>query len=28
LAAAILGGVDKIHIVPGAKVLYLGSSDQ
>ena len=24
LAAAILGGVDKIHIKPGSKVLYLG----
>lgn len=26
LAAAILGGVDKIHIVPGSKVLYLGAA--
>lgn len=26
LAAGILGGVDNIHIVPGAKVLYLGAS--
>ncbi|KAJ9053223.1 Small subunit processome complex component [Entomophthora muscae] len=26
LAAAILGGVDKIHIAPGKKVLYLGGS--
>ena len=26
LAAAILGGVDKIHIKPGAKVLYLGAA--
>ncbi|CAM9969256.1 unnamed protein product [Ectocarpus fasciculatus] len=26
LAAAILGGVDGIHIVPGAKVLYLGAA--
>merc|ERR1719215_466958 len=26
LAAAILGGVDKIHIAPGAKVLYLGAA--
>ncbi|XP_058529906.1 LOW QUALITY PROTEIN: rRNA 2'-O-methyltransferase fibrillarin [Ochotona princeps] len=25
LAAAILGGVDQIHIKPGAKVLYLGA---
>ncbi len=26
LAAGILGGVDKIHIAPGKKVLYLGGS--
>ena len=26
LAAAILGGVDKIHIKPGVKVLYLGAA--
>lgn len=26
LAAAILGGVDKIHIKPGTKVLYLGAA--
>merc|ERR1712062_683811 len=26
LAAAILGGVDAIHIKPGAKVLYLGAA--
>ena len=26
LAAAILGGVDKIHMKPGAKVLYLGAA--
>ena len=26
LAAAILGGVDKIHIQPGTKVLYLGAA--
>jgi len=26
LAAAILGGVDKIHIAPGKKVLYLGAA--
>ncbi|KAJ3374942.1 rRNA 2'-O-methyltransferase fibrillarin [Allomyces macrogynus ATCC 38327] len=26
LAAGILGGVDKIHIAPGKKVLYLGAS--
>ncbi len=26
LAAAILGGVEKIHIQPGAKVLYLGAA--
>ncbi|XP_076987994.1 rRNA 2'-O-methyltransferase fibrillarin [Tamandua tetradactyla] len=26
LAAAILGGVDQIHIRPGAKVLYLGAA--
>lgn len=26
LAAAILGGVDKIHIKPGDKVLYLGAA--
>jgi rRNA 2'-O-methyltransferase fibrillarin len=26
LAAAILGGVDKIHIRPGSKVLYLGAA--
>lgn len=26
LAAAILGGIDKIHIKPGAKVLYLGAA--
>ena len=26
LAAAILGGVDRIHIAPGKKVLYLGAS--
>ena len=24
LAAGVLGGMDKIFIVPGAKVLYLG----
>lgn len=26
LAAAILGGVENIHIKPGAKVLYLGAA--
>lgn len=26
LAAAILGGIDKIHITPGSKVLYLGAA--
>ncbi|XP_050193362.1 rRNA 2'-O-methyltransferase fibrillarin [Myiozetetes cayanensis] len=26
LAAAILGGIDRIHIRPGAKVLYLGAA--
>ncbi|XP_061218230.1 rRNA 2'-O-methyltransferase fibrillarin isoform X1 [Neopsephotus bourkii] len=26
LAAAILGGIDRIHIQPGAKVLYLGAA--
>lgn len=26
LAAAILGGVDKIHMDPGSKVLYLGAA--
>lgn len=26
LAAAILGGVDKVHIAPGKKVLYLGAA--
>ncbi|XP_014835195.1 PREDICTED: rRNA 2'-O-methyltransferase fibrillarin-like, partial [Poecilia mexicana] len=26
LAAAILGGIDKIHIKPGAKVMYLGAA--
>lgn len=26
LAAAVLGGVDNIHIKPGAKVLYLGAA--
>lgn len=26
LAAAIVGGVDKIYIKPGAKVLYLGAA--
>ena len=26
LAAAILGGVEAIHIKPGAKVLYLGAA--
>lgn len=26
LAAAILGGIDKIHMVPGSKVLYLGAA--
>ena len=26
LAAAILGGIDKIHIEPGSKVLYLGAA--
>ncbi len=26
LAAAILGGVEKIHIQPGSKVLYLGAA--
>ena len=26
LAAAILGGVDKIHMHPGTKVLYLGAA--
>lgn len=26
LAAAILGGVDKIHMAPGSKVLYLGAA--
>ena len=26
LAAAILGGVDQIHMQPGSKVLYLGAA--
>jgi rRNA 2'-O-methyltransferase fibrillarin len=26
LAAAVLGGIDKIHMVPGTKVLYLGAA--
>ena len=26
LAAAILGGIDQIHIKPGSKVLYLGAA--
>ena len=26
LAAAILGGVDQIHMPPGCKVLYLGAA--
>lgn len=26
IAAAILGGVDKVHIAPGKKVLYLGAA--
>lgn len=26
LAAAILGGVDQIHMPPGSKVLYLGAA--
>ncbi len=26
LAAGVLGGLDNIHIVPGAKVLYLGAA--
>lgn len=26
LAAAILGGVDKIHMGPGSRVLYLGAA--
>ena len=26
LAAAIVGGVDKIYIKPGSKVLYLGAA--
>ena len=26
LAAAVLGGVDKIHMPPGSKVLYLGAA--
>lgn len=26
LAAAILGGVDQIHIKPGVKVMYLGAA--
>lgn len=26
LAAAVLGGVDQIHMVPGTKVLYLGAA--
>ncbi|GCC41789.1 hypothetical protein chiPu_0025736, partial [Chiloscyllium punctatum] len=26
LAAAILGGIDQIHIKPGVKVLYLGAA--
>ena len=26
LAAAILGGIDKIHMVPGSKILYLGAA--
>ena len=26
LAAVVLGGVEKIHIKPGAKVLYLGAA--
>ena len=26
LAAAILGGIDQIHMKPGSKVLYLGAA--
>lgn len=26
LGAAVLGGVDQIHIKPGTKVLYLGAA--
>ena len=26
LAAAILGGIDNIHIKPGSKILYLGAA--
>lgn len=26
LAAAILGGIDEIHMPPGSKVLYLGAA--
>jgi rRNA 2'-O-methyltransferase fibrillarin len=26
LAAGILGGLDNIHIAPGAKVMYLGAA--
>jgi len=26
LAAAVMGGVEEIHIKPGAKVLYLGAA--
>lgn len=26
LAAAILGGIDQIHMMPGSKVLYLGAA--
>lgn len=26
LAAAILGGIDQIHIKPGAKIMYLGAA--
>jgi rRNA 2'-O-methyltransferase fibrillarin len=26
LAAAVLGGVDDIHVAPGKKVLYLGAA--
>lgn len=26
LAAAILGGIDQIHMPPGSKVLYLGAA--
>ena len=28
LAAAILGGVEKIHMKPGTKVLYLGAGSE